>query len=153
MNLEAGDCANYLSPNETDVDLEFWFRNTTDHPAPTTAWLEPILSGTVFEDPRLARTWILHEPGWQPMSEVGSESLGPGSLDAVATESRTGGAFLAFAWPEMRLRRTEGPSGSFQIGPSWPPCPPQRRAYRRGKIYLVQESLAELGARIRREVQ
>lgn len=61
-----------LSPNEDDVDLEFWFENRRERSVPVKPRFCPNLKGTVFEDPNLKRTCIHTGGRWQRIAESGA---------------------------------------------------------------------------------
>jgi hypothetical protein len=65
--------------------------------------------------------------------------------------SKGGKSVLGIAWPGMRIE-SDGSDDSFVVGIMLPHCPPSRRVYRRGKLYLFQGSKDALLSRVRREM-
>jgi hypothetical protein len=137
-----------LTPNEYDVDLEFWIRNERDVPLALTTWFAPVLAGTSYDDPGLERTWVLLNGKWVPLREAARPAVNEIAVSAVAIEAQSGHRLLGFVWPGMRVKTALGSSPKIQFGPAWPECPPGRRAYRSGKVYWAVQTLDELRARV-----
>ncbi len=177
-SVENATIGGRLSPNEYDVDLEFWLGNQTDRTVPVAAQFCPILSGTMFEDRGLERTWIYSGGEWVAMADTdrgeGRETLThypveggpelrlPGSiwgessdvseLDAVAITSEDGNYVFAMAWPSARSILSNAEIPCVHADPVLPDCPPGQRVHRRGKLYLFEGSLDDLTTRVNREI-
>ncbi len=135
-----------ISPNQDDMDLEYWWQNNEQgikHASPT---FLIDLRGTTFEDPERERTWILTAGGWQKADAVtGRTVTGPG---AIAVVSACGTRILCMAWP----RANDVISGQ-DLGVALQPVhfPLNRRYHIRGKVYLLEGNLEILKDRIGRE--
>ncbi|MBN1344169.1 MAG: hypothetical protein JXQ73_15900 [Phycisphaerae bacterium] len=166
-----------LSPNEDDVDLEFWLGNKREKAIPVAVQFCSVLAKTMFEDHELKRSWIHTAGRWRRMAETdrggGKRSLchyplegGPpvhdgnlwgGSKDVVdapvaAVTSKDGKHVFAIAWPKPRSILSNADIPCVHADPVWPDCPPGRRVYVRGKIYLIEGTLEDVIARVRREI-
>ena len=53
-----------ISPNELDLDLEYWWQNNKEGVTHEEPLIMLGLEGTPFEDPECTRTWILNKGGW-----------------------------------------------------------------------------------------
>ena len=137
-----------VTPNEKDVDLEFWVRNSLDQTLQATTWFEAVLEGSPYDDPRRERSWVLVGGEWRRWRSVLPDSKGELKVEAWLIDSGAGRR-LAFAWPAMRLKMGSEASARIRFAPSWPDCPPGRRAYHRGKIYWSRQTLEELRRQIK----
>jgi hypothetical protein len=170
-----------LTPNEDDVDLEFWLSNKRKEPVDVGLQFCPMLGGTLFEDRTLERTWIYTDGMWKRMAEtdrdrdekdadealchysvVGSPPVnvpapwGTGreaaELSVVAVMSKDGQYVFAIAWPHARSILSNAHIPCVHADPLLPACPPGRRVHIRGKVYLMKGTLNDLANRVRREV-
>ena len=135
-----------ISPNQDDMDLEYWWQNGEDgidHQAPE---FLIDLKGTPFEDSDRQRTWILTPEGWLRENAQSNAALGSG---AVAVVSTSGKRILCMAWP-----RAERTIAGTDMGVALRPVrvPLDKRYHVRGKIYLIDGDLDVLEDRIRKEM-
>ena len=151
VNADGCTLGGRLSPNEDDVDLEYWIRNRQRRELPANILFQPILDATSFADPQ--RIWILQDQMWRRLTQQSPLSFAAGEIRAVAVTSTDGREILAIAWPRMVVRRESAESFAVQCGPDWPACPPGRRLHVRGKLYLMHGSLEDLRLRVQREIQ
>jgi hypothetical protein len=166
-----------LSPNEDDIDVEFWVGNRRGAPVNVHAQFCAVLAGTLFEDRALDRTWIYTAGAWKRMSDT---DRGPGDpalchysvagappisvhapwgkgndtadLGVAAVTSADGRHVFAIAWPNAGSILSNTHIPCVHADPRWPQCPPGRRVYVRGKVYLIQGTLDDLVHRVRREI-
>ncbi|NIA13875.1 MAG: hypothetical protein GWP08_07330 [Nitrospiraceae bacterium] len=166
-----------LSPNEEDIDLQFWVQNTKDKTVPVSVQFCPLLGGTMFEDRALERTWIHADGQWVRMSDTGRGAgerarchyfvegsppiqvpspWGVGEVladaDVVAVTSPDGKHIFGFAWPQVRSILSNANIPCVHADPLLPDCPPNRRVHQRGKIYLMEGTLDDLLARVQRDI-
>ncbi|MCK0148087.1 hypothetical protein MWU78_20745 [Arenibacter sp. F26102] len=136
-----------ISPNQEDLDLEYWWQNNEkklQHRSPT-FFID--LSGTTFEDLSKERTWVLTSKGWQRLNA--SKLIDKDSLGVIAVESDDGGKFLCMVW-----NNSNGVSGDGkEIGVSLTPVNFElhKRYHVRGKVYLMEGDLEVLRDRISKE--
>jgi len=167
-----------LSPNEDDVDLEFWIQNRRKTSVSVAAQFCAVLGKTIFEDHSLERSWIHTGGTWRKMAQTdrggGKRSLchypckdGPpvhdgelwgGSKDVVdapvvAVTSKDGKHVFAVAWPRPRSILSNADIPCVHADPILPPCPAGRRVHVRGKIYLMDGTLDDVLRRVRREIE
>ncbi len=138
-----------ISPNQDDLDLEYWWQNREDgivH-APPEFHLE--LAGTPFEDPDGLRTWVLITDGW--IKAEGTMRLEEPGRAAIAVQSSKGGQILCMAWPKVHSVINKPGQG---IGISLEPInfSLRKRYHVRGKVYLVDADLEALRDRINKEI-
>ena len=137
-----------LSPNEEDVDLEFWLKNGSKRELSFAPTFRPVLEGTEFADGRIR----VHKRGtWRPVSEM-STSQADNGCDRVAAMSADGRYVFCLAWPAPVSLAADSPAPGVHLDPVLPSCPPGKRIHIRGKLYLMRGALEELDARVRREV-
>ncbi len=167
-----------LSPNEYDVDLEFWVGNRTNNPIPVGLQFCTMLGGTLFDDPDLERTWIHTGGEWvamadtdrgegratlthypvegNPVPQVPVDIWGVSSdvsaLDAVAVTSEDGNYVFAIAWPQARSILSNAEIPCVHADPILPMCEPGKRVHQRGKVYLFEGNLDDLTHRVNREI-
>ncbi len=166
-----------ISPNEDDVDLEFWLQNRRKSAVPLTVQFCAVLAKTVFDDRDLRQTWIHTGGRWVRMADTdrggGKRSLchyplqgGPpvhdgelwgGSSDIVdaplaAVTGKDGKHVFAIAWPQPRSILSNADLPCVHADPRWPKCPPGRRVHLRGKLYLVEGTLDDVLRRVRRDI-
>jgi hypothetical protein len=166
-----------LSPNEDDVDLEFWLANGRDKPVSVALQFCPVLKGTMFEDPALERTWIHSNGKWVAMADTsrgdGDRAFchypvegGPpidvplpwgvggdvADCGVAAVTSADGRYVFAIAWPDARSLLSNAEIPCVHADPVLAECPSGRRIHRRGKLYLMEGTLDDLLERVRREV-
>ncbi len=135
-----------ISPNQEDIDLEYWWQNDAGRIEHGDPQFLINLQGTPFEDPERERTWILTDDGWQKVDTKKKETLpGPG---VVAVVSASGTQVLCMAWP-----RASGIIAGPHMGVALQPLrfPRNRRYHIRGKLYLMDADLEILLDRIRKE--
>jgi hypothetical protein len=137
-----------LSPNEEDVDLEFWLENRRRRELSFAATFRPALEGTEFAD---GRTWICKQGDWQPVSDMGGNQPAE-DCDRVAIVSADGQRLFCLAWPAPVRPAVDSSAPGVFLDPVLPSCPPGKRVHVRGKLYLMRGTLEELDARVRREV-
>jgi len=166
-----------ISPNEDDVDLEFWVRNQAASPLPVAVQFCSVLAGTIFEDRTLDRTWVHIDGAWKRMKDTdrgggkfelchypvmdGPDVHGAGDWGAssertdanlVAATSKDGKYVFAVAWPRPRSILSNAFIPCIHADPLLPDCPPGRRVHLRGKLYLMEGALEDVLHRVRREV-
>jgi len=131
-----------ISPNEEDLDLEYWWQNkSTDslHPAPV---FTLDTSGSDFADPDGARSWVLSAQGWI-RTQVQHEGA-----RAIAIQSIDGTKVLAMAW-----NSATGASAGEQAAVTLKPVSTVgKRRHVRGKIYLMHAGLDVIADRISKEM-
>lgn len=165
-----------LSPNTDSVDLEFWLENR--RPGAVTLALQfcPVLTGTVFEDRALERTWGLFGGEWKRLCDMdrgkGNAALChyrvagapefevplPWELSGdvldmgvVAIASPDGEHLFAMAWPRCGRVLSNADIPCVHSDPRAQPVPPGKRFHMRGKVYLMEGTLADLHRRVRRD--
>ena len=167
-----------LSPNEDDVDLEFWLQNRRKRgTVRMNAQFCAVMAKTMFEDRTLERSWVHTGGAWRRMADTdrggGKRSLchypvvgGPpvhdgklwgGSKDVVdapvaAVASKDGRHVFAIAWPNPRSIMSNADIPCVHADPIWPNCPAGRRVHVRGKVYLIAGTLDDVLGRVRREI-
>jgi hypothetical protein len=166
-----------LTPNEDTVDVEFWFGNKRSGPVRPLVQFCSTLTGTLFEDRSLERTWIYTKGAWTAMANTdrgaGNPALchypvegspAPGvatpwgcssdvaEFGVVAVTSEDGRYVYAVAWPNSVsiLSNTQIPC--VHADPVLPECPAGRRAYVHGRLYMMEATLEDVLDRVRREV-
>lgn len=138
-----------ISPNEEDMDLEYWWQNNREgivHEAPV---FSIDLTGTGFEDPGCMRTWMLKHSGWQ---KAGGHSHGTDAgAGVIAVQSEDGKMILAMAIHHASHVINEGGT---MVGVALEPVsfPLSRRYHVRGKVYLLDGDLDIVEDRIRKEM-
>jgi hypothetical protein len=136
-----------LSPNEEDVDLEFWLANRSKQQLSCSPRFRPMLDGTEFA----ADTWIHRHEGWHRLSKTDKNQVA-GDCDRAAVKSSDGKHLFCLAWPAPTILARDSSTPGSHLDPVLPPCPPGKRVHIRGKLYLMSGTLDELDARARREV-
>jgi hypothetical protein len=132
-----------VSPNEDDIDLEYWWENrdpdrARQHPAPV---FKLHAAGDDFLDPDKRRSWALLPHGWVQVDAA------PADARAVAVQSRDGRRVLAMAW-----NRTAGLAADKEPGIVLQRiAAPGKRVHVRGKIFLMEADLDVVADRIRKE--
>jgi hypothetical protein len=137
-----------LSPNEEDVDLEFWSANRLRGELSFAPTFRSILEGTEFAD---GKTWIHKDEKWQPVNDAGGNQF-VDDCDRVAVISADGNHLFCLVWPAPVRLAAGSPAPGVFLDPVLPSCPPGKRIHVRGKLYLMRGTLEELDARVRREV-
>ncbi len=138
-----------VSPNQEDMDMEYWWRNEEEGLVPDPPVFRIGLAGTMFEDPLGERTWILSDEGWvKADTSQGEDASGPG---IIAVQSEDGEEILCLVWPGAKGAFA---SGGEEIGVIIKPIsfPLKRRYLLRGKVYLMEGDLEILRDRISKEV-
>jgi hypothetical protein len=150
-NLEDQQVGGRLTPNEDDVDLELWLENRRGKAVPVAFQVCPVLAGTMFADGDLERTWIHTAGTWKRMADTdrGKEFTDDPVVAVTSPDSRY---VFAIAWPHPRSILTNTELGCVHADPILPECPPGRRVHVRGKLYLIEGTLDDLLARVRREL-
>ena len=166
-----------LSPNEDDVDLEFWVSNRREASVNVHAQFCAVLARTMFEDKKFDRTWLYTAGVWKKMSDTdrgaGDPSLchypmagGPpvhvplpwgkggetADIGVAAVTSADSRYVFAIAWPNAGSILSNAHIPCVHADPRWPPCPPGRRVHVRGKIYLLEGTLDDVIHRVKREI-
>jgi hypothetical protein len=139
-----------ISPNEDDLDLEYWWQNNKEGVVHEEPLIQLGLQGTLFEDPECTRTWILQKDGWtQPGS--GSEGTDAGA-GVIAVQSADGHHILALAF--HNTSRVISPKGESRVGLALEPVsfPLKGRHHVRGKVFLMQADLDVIADRVRKEM-
>jgi hypothetical protein len=138
-----------ISPNEDDLDLEYWWQNDREG----IAHQEPIfyidMEGTIFEDPECERTWVLEKGGWVPPA---GESVKTGAgAGVIAVQSGNGRMVMALAIHHASRVISKGGT---RVGIALEPYtfPLNRRYLVRGKVYLMEADLDVIEDRIRKEM-
>ncbi len=167
-----------VSPNEDDCDLMLWCQN---HGAggtlPVHSQVCPVLTGTLFGDQELERTY-LHTGGkwvkmadtdrgkgrWElchyaleggpPVQQAGDWGASSDLADApvVAVVSEDGKYVFGIAWQNAASLLSNALIPCVHADPLWPETPQGRAAVVRGKLYLMEGSLDDLLARVKREI-
>lgn len=175
-NVERRLIGGRLSPNEDDVDLEFWVDNR-QRATHINVQFCAVLTGTVFADPELSRTYLHSGGQWVKMSETdrgghdralthypvaGGPELqvpppwGKGGVtadtDVVAVVSEDGQYVFAVAWPQARSILSNAHIPCVHADPIIPFCEAGRRVYVRGKLYLLRGTLDDLYRRVQRDI-
>ena len=135
-----------LSPNQTDIDLEYWWQDMEEGVRHDEPFFELELAGTPFEDPGKERTWILTDEGW--VIADNAKSQGPG---VIAVQSSVDDKILCLAWTNASGVNSE----NTRIG-VWlenVAIATSKRYHVRGKIYLIDNTLEVLEDRIRKELK
>lgn len=152
-----------VTPTAHGLEIEAWHENRSGEPCEVASRCRVLLGGTEFDDPEGARTLVLTNGSWQRLRDRESRvpegldgaALDGASLDApvVVVRSDRGGRVLALAWPRpLRVRREASPS-ALVLEPSWPRCPPRRRAHQRGRLWMLEGDLDDVLGRVRREIR
>ena len=164
-----------LSPNEDDVDLEFWIDNrNAGTPVGGNSALP--INGTMFADPTLARTYLhagsMGEDGrhgpWRAGPRADTLSghgrtghPGAGALGQGRGRGRRGRRRGGFRRREVRLRGglasgrsivSNGHIPCVHADPLLPFGDAGRRVYVRGKLYLLEGNLDDLYQRVARDI-
>jgi len=137
-----------LSPNEEDVDLEFWSANRRREELSFAPVFRPALEGTEFAD---GRTWIRKDGNWQPADDAGGNQF-VDDCDRVAVMSADGKHLFCLVWPAPVRLAADSSAPGVHLDPVLSSCPPGKRIHVRGKLYIMRGTLEELDARARREV-
>jgi hypothetical protein len=175
-NLEGRLVGGRLSPNEDDVDLEFWIdnRGAATHVA---AQFCPVLTGTMFADSELTRTYLHVDGAWVKMADtdrggqdpdlahypvVGGPNVQPpppwgkgavtADADVVAVVSQDGRYVFGLAWPQARSILSNAKIPCVHADPVLPYGAAGRRVYVRGKLYLLEGNLDDLYQRAQRDI-
>jgi len=134
-----------LSPNETDIDLEYWWQNLEEAVQHEEPFFELDLAGTPFEDSNKERTWRLTNTGWEKVGIAKVQGLG-----VIAIQSSVDDKILCIAWTNASsVTSTYSKVGvllkAVEFGLN-------KRYHVRGKFYLINNSLDVLEDRIRKEL-
>ena len=165
-----------LSPNEDDVDLEFWVDNRQQGTHVGVQFCA-VLAGTMFADPDLTRTFLHADGKWVKMSDtdrgVNDRALthypvqggpevkvpppwGKGGVtadaDVVAVLSADGKYLFAVSWPQARSILSNAHIPCIHADPLLPFGEAGRRVYIRGKLYLMEGTLDDLYQRVERDI-
>ena len=177
-NVASREIGGRLSPNEDSVDLQFWVDNRSQAACNVGVQFCPILKGTLFDDPSLEHTWIHANGDWVKLSDTDRGAGDPGfchypvegapalgtlpepwgvggvtaDADVVAVTSPDGKYVFAIAWPQARSILSNAKLPCVHADPILPQAAPRRRVHQRGKVYLMEGSLNDLYARVKREV-
>ena len=165
-----------LSPNEDDVDLEFWIDNRG---AGTHVGVQfcAVLEGTLFADPALTRTYLHSGGKWVKMADTDRGGQDPAlthypvlggpdiqvpapwgkggviaDADVVAVVSADGKYVFAVAWPQARSILSNAHIPCIHADPLLPFGDAGRRVYVRGKLYLLEGNLDDLYQRVERDI-
>ncbi|MHB0960378.1 MAG: hypothetical protein ACYC0X_08830 [Pirellulaceae bacterium] len=165
-----------LSPNEDDVDLEFWIdnRNAGTHVG---AQFCAVLEGTLFADPTLTRTYLHSGGAWVRMADTDRGGQDPAlthypvtdgpdvvvpapwgkggviaDADVVAVVSADEKYVFAVAWPQARSILSNAHIPCIHADPVLPFGEAGRRVYVRGKLYLLEGNLDDLYQRVARDI-
>jgi hypothetical protein len=131
-----------LSPNETDIDLEYWWQIQEKGLQLPEPLFRLEIGDSEFADPDGKRTWILSAAGW-----VKAKSACAGAC-AIAVQSLDRKKVLAMAW-----NKAKGVSVGDQLGVRLKPLSiVNKRVHVRGKIYLMEADLSVVAHRIRKEI-
>jgi len=166
-----------LSPNEDSVDLEFWIQNRRDKDVWLGLQFCPVLAGTLFEDRTYERTWGRFNGTWKRLGDIDRGKGDPAlchyrvdgapeftvpapwglstdvlDLGVVAVVSPCGRYVFAIAWPDCQRVLTNGQIPCVHSDPKAYVAPAGLRLHVRGKLYLIEGTLDDLLARVRREV-
>ncbi len=175
-NVERRLIGGRLSPNEDDVDLEFWIdnRQAATHVG---AQFCAVLDGTVFADPTLARTYLHSGGAWVKMADTDRGGQDPAlthypvrggpdiqvpapwgtsgvaaDADVVAVVSPDEKYVFAVAWPQARSILSNAHIPCVHADPLLPFADAGRRVFVRGKLYLLEGTLDDLYQRVERDV-
>ncbi len=135
-----------VTPNQEDIDLEYWWRNHEVGHAPEAPVFSINLEGTGFEDPDGKRTWVLTGDGWAHADM----SAGNASTGVIAVQSAGMDKVLCLAWPGAEGAFADGGK---EIGISIEPIsfPLRKRYLLKGKVYIMEGDLDILRDRISKE--
>lgn len=115
------------TPNEGSVDLEIWFHNKGTEAVQPSITCRVETQGTLF--------------GGAPAEEAGH---------MLVLASQDGTRAFGMAWENAHLSGTE--PHRLQMAPALSECPPGKRVFMRGRIYLAEGSADEVLDRARREI-
>ena len=132
-----------ISPNEDDMDLEYWWQNQsadTHHPTPI---FDLDTVGSEFADPDHERTWVLSARDWIK----GTTRHDGATAVAVAVQSQDGRKVLAMAFNDA-----QGVTVGKTLGVILKPVMALgKRCHVRGKIFLMEADLEVVADRIKKE--
>jgi len=131
-----------ISPNEEDMDLEYWWQNRRPEPLHPEPRFTLDTRDTEFEDTEGLRTWALTAKGWQKAKGY------QGRACAFAVESVNGERVLAMAWNNSKKVTVDTKPGMILDASTIM----NKRIHVRGKIYLMHADLDVLEDRIRKEI-
>ncbi len=134
-------CGGRLSPNETCIDLEYWWQIQEKGMQLREPLFTLETTESKFADPDGSRTWMLSEEGWAKARTARA------SVCAIAIQSADRKKVLAMAW-----NKANGVSVGDQLGISLEPLSiVNKRVHVRGKIYLMEADLSVVADRIWKE--
>lgn len=141
-----------INPNDTDIDLEYWWQNNVEgvkHLPPSFAI---DLTGSAFEDTTGERTFVLVKDKWQNIHLEPGKPRAVAEAGAIAVQSDDKKQVLCMVWNRPDHVFSEGGT---TIGVALTPIvfDLDRRYHVRGKIYLFEGSLEVLKDRISKETQ
>jgi len=138
-----------ISPNQTDLDLEYWWQNRAEGISHSPPVFKLELSGTPFSDHSGERTWVLKDGKWS--KATGNYFLDQAGKAAIAVVSEMGDEILCLAWPKAHGVIIDPAAG---IGIALEPLEfsLRHRYHVRGKVYLVKGKLEALRDRINKEI-
>ncbi len=137
-----------ITPNNQDVDLEYWWQNDEAGLQHEPQALLIDLEGTAFEDETGERTFVFKNGAWEKIPATGEEKV-PGT-GIIAVQSADGEKLLCMAWPNaIYCLRKEGTKVGVALDPV--DFPLTKRYHLRGKIYLFEGGREVLLDRIRKE--
>ncbi|MDR2776305.1 MAG: hypothetical protein LBC19_16525 [Tannerella sp.] len=127
-----------LSPNEDDIDLEYWWDNSREGNVHSDPEFSMILSGSVFEGQPLK---VLVNDEWKPLTH---DLKGP--VRAVAVQSAQQDKTLALTF--LNTSGVVERNGGFGLRLRATDVPLHKRYHVRGKVYLLDSGLDILKQRI-----
>jgi hypothetical protein len=135
-------CGGRLSPNEDDIDLEYWWDNRRKGNVHSEPEFSMALSGSTFENQPLH---VLVNDEWTPLT-----SDWKGSIQAVAVQSAGQDQTLALAF--LNTSGAVKKDGGFGVQLRAPDVPLHKRYHVRGKVYLLDSGLDILKQRILKDL-
>lgn len=145
-HLEGWNRGGRVSPNEEDIDLEYWWDrkeeiSSTHEPA----FMLDILSSN-FSDSNNERTWVLTGHGWEKATQANMRDSKAIAVEAKDEED----AILALVWNNAQeIVQEDQTIGVKLIEKEYPV---DRRYHVRGKVFLLEGDLEALEKRISREL-
>ncbi len=139
-----------ISPNQDDLDLEYWWQNKGEGILHTPPEFLMYVEGTPFSDPEGERTWLLTSKGWKSFEE--GSTLDISGRGAIAVESKEGGEFLCMAWPRSEEILLDP---GVAIGMALEPVTfaLRKRYHTRGKVYIHKGNLPSLQDKVNKELK
>lgn len=139
-----------ISPNQEDLDLEYWWQNRTEGLLHESPEFLMHVEGTSFSDLEGQRTWVLTSKGWEKVKQGSLPNFS--GRGAIAVESSNGEGILCMAWPRSAGFLLDP---GISVGLSLEPVSfaLHKRYHTRGKVYLHSGDLNSLQDKIQKELK